>query len=57
MTDKIIVLGTCGSQKEARRLARALVDARVAACVNVVQAPVESIYRWKGKVETAREFL
>jgi periplasmic divalent cation tolerance protein len=57
MTDKIIVLVTCGSQKEAGRIARALVNARLAACVNVVQAPCESIYRWKGRVETAREFL
>ena len=57
MTDKIIVLVTCGSRKEARRIARALVEARLAACVNVLQAPVESVYRWKGKVETAREFL
>lgn len=57
MTDKIVVLVTCGSQREARRIARALVDARLAACVNVVQAPVESIYRWKGRIETTREFL
>lgn len=57
MTDKIIVLVTCGSRKEAWRIARALVEAKLAACVNVVQAPVESIYRWKGKVETAREYL
>lgn len=57
MTDKMVVLVTCGSQKEARRIARALVEARLAACVNVVQSPVESIYRWKGKVEAAREFL
>lgn len=57
MTDKIIVLVTCGSRKEARRIARALVEAKLAACVNLVQAPVESIYRWKGKVETAREYL
>jgi len=57
MTDKIIVLVTCGSQKEARLIARALVEARLAACVNVLQAPVESFYRWKGTVETAREVL
>ncbi|MGH9688218.1 MAG: divalent-cation tolerance protein CutA [Candidatus Acidiferrales bacterium] len=57
MTDKIIVLVTCGSRKEARRIARVLVESKLAACVNVVQAPVESIYRWKGKIETAREFL
>jgi len=57
MTDKIVVLVTCGSKNEGRRVARALVEARLAACVNVVHAPVESIYRWKGKLETAREFL
>jgi periplasmic divalent cation tolerance protein len=57
MTDKIIVLVTCGSKNQARRIARVLVDRRLAACVNVLQAHVESIYRWKGKVETAREFL
>ncbi len=38
-------------------MGRALVDGRLAACVNVVKSPVESIYRWKGKVDTAREFL
>jgi len=30
---------------------------RLAVCVNIVSAPVESIYRWKGKVENAKEFL
>ncbi len=57
MSDQIIVLVTCGSQREARRIARSVVEAKLAACVNVLQTPVESIYRWKGKVETAREFL
>lgn len=57
MTDKIIVLVTCGSAREAKRIARALVDARLAACGNVLEAPVRSIYRWKGRVETAREIL
>jgi periplasmic divalent cation tolerance protein len=57
MTDKIVVLVTCGSLKEGRRIGRALVDGRLAACVNVLKSPVESIYRWKGKVDTAREFL
>lgn len=57
MTDKIIVLISCGSRAEARRIARALVEARLAACVNIVEAPVESIYRWNGKVERARELL
>ena len=57
MTQKILVLVTCGSVQEARQIGRALVQERLAACVNVVQAPVESIYRWKGRVDTAMEFL
>ena len=57
MTDKIVVLVTCGSVEEGKRIGRALVEARLAACVNVVQAPIESIYRWKGRVDTATEFL
>jgi len=57
MTDKIVVLVTCGSAREARRIARTLVERRLAACVNVLRAPVESAYRWKGKVESAREIM
>lgn len=57
MTDKIVVLVTCGTVREARRIARSLVDGKFAGCVNVVRAPVESIYRWKGRVESAKEFL
>jgi periplasmic divalent cation tolerance protein len=57
MTDKIVVLVTCASAKEARRIARGLVEARLAACGNVLETPVRSIYRWRGKVETAREYL
>ncbi|MBZ5501823.1 MAG: divalent-cation tolerance protein CutA [Acidobacteriia bacterium] len=57
MTDKIVVLVTCGSVKEARRIARALVEGHLAACVNIVPGPVESIYRWKGRVESAKERL
>jgi len=51
------VLVTCGSLTEARRIARAVVTKRLAACANIVTASVESIYRWKGKVERAHEFL
>lgn len=57
MTDKLVVLVTCGSLTEARRIARAVVDARLAACVNIFPGAVRSIYRWKGKVESARERL
>jgi periplasmic divalent cation tolerance protein len=57
MTDKLVVLVTCGSAKEARRIARAVVEQKLAACVNILDTRVQSIYRWKGKVESAREFL
>jgi periplasmic divalent cation tolerance protein len=57
MTDKLVVLVTCGTAKEAERIARALVEARLAACGNILQSPVRSVYRWKNKIESAREFL
>ena len=56
-TSVIIVLTNCGSPKEARRIAKALVERRLAACVNAITAPVDSVYRWKGKIETAKEYL
>ena len=52
-----IVLVTCPSLALARKIARAVVQKRLAACVNVVRSPVESFYTWKGKLETAREHL
>jgi periplasmic divalent cation tolerance protein len=52
-----VVLVTCGSIVEARRIARHVVRKRLAACVNVVLGPIQSIYRWKGKVHSAREVL
>jgi periplasmic divalent cation tolerance protein len=57
LTDKFVVLVTCSTAAEARRIARAVVDARLAACVNILPGALESIYRWRGKVETARERL
>jgi periplasmic divalent cation tolerance protein len=57
MTDKRIVLVACSSTKEAKRIARSLVEKRLAACGNIFAGPVDSIYRWKGKVEQAREAL
>jgi periplasmic divalent cation tolerance protein len=52
-----VVLVTCGSLKEGRHIARRVVTARLAACVNLMLNPVESIYTWKGKLEKAREYL
>lgn len=54
MSNARIVLTTTGSQEEARKIARALVERRMAACVNIVPQ-IESIYRWEGKVETSTE--
>jgi periplasmic divalent cation tolerance protein len=56
MTDKRVVLTACASLEEARQIAHALIERRLAACVNIVPQ-VESIYRWKGEVETATECL
>ncbi len=52
-----IVLVTCPSLTLARKIARAVVQKRFAACVNVARSPVESFYAWKGKLESAREHL
>lgn len=57
MTDKLIVLVTCANKTEAMRIAGAAVKAHLAACVNVLSMPVDSVYRWKGKVERAKEVL
>ena len=56
MTDNRIILTTAGSAEEARKIATALVEQRLAACVNIVPQ-IESVYRWQDKVETAREWL
>jgi periplasmic divalent cation tolerance protein len=56
MTDKRIVLSTAGSAEEASKIARQLVERRLAACVNIVPQ-IESIYRWQGQVESAQEWL
>ncbi len=56
MTDKIVVLSTCASLEEGERLARLLVEQRLAACVNVAPG-ARSFYRWEGKVESAEECL
>jgi periplasmic divalent cation tolerance protein len=51
-----VVLVTCASIAEARRIGRSVVENRLAACANIL-AGVESIYRWNGKFERAREVL
>jgi periplasmic divalent cation tolerance protein len=56
MTDKIVIFSTCGSQEEAEQLARRLLEARLAACVNVIMQ-IRSFYWWKGKIEESGEWL
>jgi periplasmic divalent cation tolerance protein len=56
MTDKRLVLTTCGSLEEARSIAQTLVGRQLAACVNIAPQ-IESVYRWQGEVETATEWL
>jgi len=56
MTDKIIVLSTCASAEEAQRVARGLVEKRLAACVNVVPG-IRSVYHWKEGIEEQEEVL
>lgn len=55
-TDAIFVLVTCASRREARAIADALVREHLAACASV-SGEVVSRYRWKGRAETAREYV
>lgn len=55
--DYVVVLVTCGSRREARKVARGVVERGLAACVNFLESPVRSVYRWKGKIEEGQEFL
>ena len=56
MGNELLVLVTATDEDEARRIANALVEERLAACVNIVAA-IESTYRWEGRVTTDREAL
>lgn len=56
MTDKIVVLVTCSSGEEASRIAQALVEERLAACVNI-SSPIRSVYRWQGELCDEPEVL
>ena len=56
MNDARIVFTTVGSKEEGRKIARALVESHAAACVNI-SGPIESVYWWQGKTETATEHL
>lgn len=55
MPDPAVVLSTTDSDDEAQRLARGLVEARLAACVQIV-GPVRSVFRWEGAVQVEPEY-
>jgi periplasmic divalent cation tolerance protein len=57
MSSKRVVLVTCASADEADRIAQAVVEKRLAACVNRLEAPVRSTYWWKGNLATSAEYL
>jgi len=55
--DKYLQISTTTSSREsAEQIAQTLIEKRLAACVQII-APVQSIYRWKGNIETAQEWL
>jgi periplasmic divalent cation tolerance protein len=56
VTDALVALSTVGNAADAQRIGRALVERRLAACVNVVPG-ITSIYSWKGTIETDAELL
>lgn len=56
MTDALQVVTTAATKDEAQKIATVLVERRLAACVQVL-GPIASTYRWKGKVESAEEWL
>jgi periplasmic divalent cation tolerance protein len=55
MPDYIQVVTTTEKQEDAQRIGRALVESRLAACVQLI-GPISSTYRWQGKIETAQEW-
>jgi periplasmic divalent cation tolerance protein len=56
MTNAIQVITTTDSREDAQQIATALVERRLAACVQVI-GPINSTYRWEGQIETGEEWL
>lgn len=55
MPAALVVLVTVGSESEAETIATALLDERLAACVNI-GGPIRSLYRWQGRIADDREW-
>jgi periplasmic divalent cation tolerance protein len=56
MLETVVVLCSCSDSEAARRIANAIVEKRLAACVSILPG-VESVYRWQEKIESASEAL
>ena len=56
MNGYIQVITTISSKAGAEKIAKSLIDKRLAACVQIA-GPIKSIYRWKGRIETAKEWV
>jgi periplasmic divalent cation tolerance protein len=52
----VVLMITAGSEEEARKIADLLVNERKAACVNILPR-VDSLFHWKGRIDSARESL
>jgi len=52
----IVILVTAANKKEAKKIARALIKEKLAACVNIIEN-VHSLFWWQGKADTAKEVL
>jgi periplasmic divalent cation tolerance protein len=55
VTDKVVILVTTASLREAKQIAKHLVDQKLAACVNV-SPPIRSVFRWEGKIADNKEY-
>ncbi len=51
----VLAITTCDQKSDADRIAKELVEQHLAACVQII-GPIESVYRWKGNVETSSEY-
>ncbi len=54
--ENIVVFITASNEDEASKIARALVEGRLAGCVNIIRN-IRSIYSWQGKIEDESEVL
>jgi len=52
-----VVMVTSATLEEARKIARGVVEKRLAACANILTHAVESFYMWEGKLENSSEYL